>query len=118
MSSEDYIFGGYNALNWNRSSSSIHHPDMFLFTLINPHNIPPTKYKIKPQGKGFIYSAKCSIVFGRGYHDIFISSPNEVDSETNFPCEYIDTTGKGNSTFTGSKKFRVKEIEVYQVTFK
>ena len=36
-------------------------------------------------------------------------------SYTNFPHSYIDTTNKGNNTFTGAKNYTANEIEIFLV---
>jgi len=43
-STEGYVFGGYSILPWDSSREFKDHTEGFLFTLINPHNIPPTIY--------------------------------------------------------------------------
>lgn len=49
IKSKGYLFGGYNPQSWD--SPEIHspsfHPSSFIFTLTNPHGIPPTKYGLK-----------------------------------------------------------------------
>ena len=36
------------------------------------------------------------------------------NSSFEFPVSYIDTTGKGETLFTGAKNFMTEEIEVYK----
>ncbi|KAK8810535.1 hypothetical protein WA158_007110 [Blastocystis sp. Blastoise] len=56
---EDCIFGGYTHVGWDdslavgarkRTDKYIDDPDALLFTLRNPHNIPPTVYKHRHNG--------------------------------------------------------------------
>ena len=89
----------------------------FIFTLTNPHSIPPTKYSIDPQKKQFAIACKEGIAFGNG-SDIYIannSNYSRSSSYTNFPYTYVDSTGKRNNTFTGQFNFTAQEIEVYSV---
>lgn len=48
-STTGFFFGGYTPLPWKSSGGWIEDSTMqsFIFTLKNPHNIPPTKYPIK-----------------------------------------------------------------------
>ena len=119
QSNNGYLFGGYTSISWASSGGSYKNDNAaFLFTLTNPHNIPPTKYAIKPDQVGnavFLFSSY-GPTFGGGY-DIHI--PNGSDSYNssyhNFPHSYNDTTGKGNNTFTGAKNFTTSDIEVFKL---
>jgi hypothetical protein len=46
--SKQYLFGGYTSTSWKNTNETIwdNDPSAFLFTLINPHEIPPTKNMI------------------------------------------------------------------------
>ncbi|CAF4311702.1 unnamed protein product, partial [Rotaria sordida] len=47
QSNNNYLFGGYTAIPWTSEGDSYKNDTTaFLFTLTNPHNIPPTKYLI------------------------------------------------------------------------
>eukprot|EP00026_Physarum_polycephalum_P012036 Phypoly_transcript_12302.p1 GENE.Phypoly_transcript_12302~~Phypoly_transcript_12302.p1 ORF type:complete len:304 (+),score=42.08 Phypoly_transcript_12302:65-913(+) len=48
-SSTGFIFGGFTPLPWTPFPLPPYyaHPEMFIFTLFNPHNIPPTRFYIK-----------------------------------------------------------------------
>lgn len=115
---DGYMFGGYTPVSWDSASNAYKtHLDCFLFTLSNPHNIPPTKYNINPR---YNFGIFCSIVYGPifgGGHDIvvFTNSNQNNSNYTNFPNSYVDTTGKGNLTFTGTNNFITNEIEVFSV---
>jgi hypothetical protein len=112
-----YTFGGYSPISWDSSNNYKTHPDCFIFTLTNPHGIPPTKYTLKPgDTKAVKGEPNSGVIFGSG-HDIHVYSNSHAESTSNttFPESYVDTTGKGNGTFTGSRYFTAKEIEVYSV---
>jgi len=117
-SSQGYLFGGYAAQPWNSNYGYLNAPGPFIFTLTNPHMIPPTKYSIKSSDSGnHMYgSPDCGPAFGGG-HDICISNQSNANtsSYTNFPYTYQDTTEKGNNTFTGQKNFQTADIEVFSV---
>ncbi|CAF1380556.1 unnamed protein product [Adineta steineri] len=119
QSSNNYIFGGYTSVSWTSSQKYQNDSAAFLFTLTNPHDIPPTKYNNKSffHGIDAIYDDSGSgPTFGNG-SDIYISdSSNNINSSyTNFPTAYYDTTGEGNNTFTGAKNFTTSDIEVFKL---
>ncbi|CAF1402277.1 unnamed protein product [Adineta steineri] len=117
-SNNNCIFGGYTVVPWTSNSQCKADRTAFLFTLINPHNIPPTKYIIRSDRAAYAvyHNNSYGAIFGGGY-DIHVSdnSNKNNSSSTDFPHSYIDTTGKGNNTFTGAKNFTTFEVEVYKV---
>ena len=116
-SSEGHIFGGSSSLAWKSSGGWIVDPEAYIYTMKNPHNIPPTKYPA--EGGGNIYHGSANLPqFGKG-HDIRLveysntNKTNGNNSYFNFPSSFKDTTGFGDSTFTGQKYFFIKDFEVY-----
>jgi hypothetical protein len=94
----------------------------FIFTLKNPHNIPPSKFNI--QKNWLDHSICCDINLGPifGCNDIRIENDCNIKSNSfgyyDFkPGEYCfdDTTGKKRMLFTGSSKYKVEEIEVFKI---
>jgi hypothetical protein len=116
--SNDYLFGGYAPIDWESCYTWKNHPDAFIFTLHNPHGIPPTRYFLKSPGDAAIFCGFCGPSFGAPDSDIFIEFDPNIRSANyiNFPHSFKDTTGKAASTFTGTKNFRVSEILVYSVS--
>ncbi len=86
----------------------------FLFTLTNPHNIPPTKYPINPDKAGnAVYHFHA---YGPSFGDnADIQVVNNSNATNQFPILYTDTTGKGNKTFTGEQDFTTCDIEVFKL---
>ena len=117
---KDSIFGGYTSLAWSNNGSYRPDPQAFIFTLKNIHNSEPTKFNAKSEKEGVYHDSNYGPTFGEAC-DIYICSDFlNSDSSTDFPCRYVDTLGKGKSIFTGdfnnnNAKFRLKEIEVFQV---
>jgi len=116
-SNNGWLFGGYTTVSWNQSGRFVQDSQSFLFTLTNPHNIPPTKYPISNAGTdNAIYcSSDYGPTFGGG-HDIYIASfaNTNTGNYCNFPSSYQDTTGRGNATFTGQRNgWTVSDIEVF-----
>ena len=111
----DHLFGGYTSISWSsRQAYAADANDPFLFTLTNPHGIPPTKYEIKLRNHAIYDHANYGPTFGAGF-DLCVKGPSETNSFS-FPHSYVDTTKKGFGTFTGERNFQMKDIEVYQRT--
>jgi hypothetical protein len=115
VSTPGCLFGGYTSIHWDNTGTYKSSADSFLFTLSNPHKIPPTKYHTQSGANVYCHSLY-GPTFGTG-HDLHIcnNSNTSNSSYTNFPSTYIDTTGHGQSTFAGSYHFQTNDIEVYQV---
>jgi hypothetical protein len=117
-STNGYLFGGFTPLNWDSTTNtSKNHAEGFIFTLTNPHNIPPTKYPRNPQNTCAIY---CDASYGPTFGgDICVATNSNQGSVsyTNFTGVhgYTDTTGKGQNTFAGAGIFTTNEIEVFSV---
>jgi hypothetical protein len=84
--------------------------------LINPHHIPPTKYPINPgnTGNAVYHVSSHGPFFGTGAFYLSNNS-NFTNSSIGFSSVYTDTTGKGNTTFTGAAGFVPSDIEVFQL---
>jgi len=113
-----WLFGGFASKSWKPTGDNQADESAFIFTLTNPHSIPPTKYTLKNDKIQF--SIYCSNSYGAtfgGGNDIYVSdnSNQNYSSHINFPHTYNDTTNKGKTTFTGSFRFTTKDIEVYSV---
>jgi len=115
-SSFPHIFGGYAPEPWSSNNTTSSHVDTFIFTLSNPHGLPPTRYFLFP-GKVAQYNYigyGCSF----GQWDIWVASNSDEHNKSysNFPASFVDTTGFGEKTFTGDKYFQFGEIVVFSVS--
>ncbi|CAF0958556.1 unnamed protein product [Adineta steineri] len=118
QSNNNYIFGGYTSIAWTSSQKYQNDETAFLFTLTNPHNIPPTKYTIRSDHTTHaIYDdSRCGPRFGSGTDICIYDSNNSNNFRCSiYPLSYDDTTGKGNKTFTGANWFTISEIEVFKL---
>jgi len=119
QSNNNYLFGGYTSVAWTSSGSWTIDPNAFLFTLTNPNDIPPTRYPVQPsKTQHTVYhSGGYGPTFGAS-HDLHISSNSNSNNScsTRFPSTYTDTTGRGNTTFTGNLNFTASDIEVFKLT--
>ncbi len=112
-----YLFGGYTTANWENIKKDLWTTDKsaFLFTLINPYRIPPTKYPVESSGNCATRSwSGYGPTFGKFDICIHPYSNQNPNSNICFPKNYHDTTGKGVNTFTGTQRFQTSEIEVYK----
>jgi hypothetical protein len=127
------IFGGFTPLTWNSWVSNRRQPDeskykkrdsnmkSFLFTLKNPHNIPPRRFALKFREKDQAIScySERGPCFGYGPPDLMIYDEcNTVHYNcTSLGGTYINDTGLSNNiVFTGSGGFQVEDIEVFKIT--
>ncbi|CAF4367914.1 unnamed protein product [Rotaria sp. Silwood2] len=118
QSDNDSLFGGYTSVPWTSSDSKANDTTAFLFTLINPYDIPPTKYSINHDeaGNAAEHRSNGDPTFETGY-DIYLSDGwnSNHASYTKFPCSHLDTTGMGNNTSTGARNFIVSDFEVFKL---
>ena len=107
------LFGGFTTVSWSINNEWYRDPLGFLFTLVNPHNLPPTKFVLKDSKSTShaVSFSKNGITFGE--QDLCI---NGNKGFTNFPNLYGDVTGKRHETFTGQSDFYITDIEIYQPT--
>jgi hypothetical protein len=116
------IFGGFTPVEWeSRSSFPSHKEDdslkSFLFTLKNPHNIPPRRFALKAKWKHTAIG--CNSRDGPCFYGGIIVSDNCNPSTSNsyIGNYYINDTGlDGGIVCTGSQYFKAREIEVFEIT--
>jgi len=118
QSLDDYLFGGYTSISWNFHQgikSGVIDQTAFLFTLTNPHGISPTKYLVKSGGEHAVVPNAMGPTFGQ--YDICVYPNSNLNSQSfiKFPTYFIDSTGKGYLTFTGSTNFTTTDIEIYRL---
>ncbi|KAL9951570.1 hypothetical protein ACROYT_G044254 [Oculina patagonica] len=116
-STGNYIFGGYTDQHWDSSGAWKSAPDSFLFSLVNPSGLPPTKMPLiaGQEGNAIIGNSSYGPIFGSG-HDLLIgNAPNKSNN-----CSvYLNSTyqcpaGQDANTFlAGNGNFRVSEMEVF-----
>lgn len=121
---EGNIFGGYTPVEWESPKGHCHKSDesakSFLFTLKNPHKSPPRRFTLKTEEKR--RAINCFPWRGPGFGhgcDLFVSHNcnSNDDSVSSLGQTYTnDTKIDGRIFFTGSHNFRVKEIEVFEIS--
>jgi hypothetical protein len=117
------VFGGVTPLRWDSPEECDWPSDdsvkSFLFTLKNPHNTCPRKFALKAEEKQMAIKCDSDVgpCFGDGEVEISDNCNANTDSYTSLGYSYINDTGlDGDSVFTGSGDFTVKEIEVFEIT--
>ena len=119
---EGWVFGGYASESWEARKKRWwdgwkRAPGSFLFTITNPHGIPPTKYECTRLDRAMQCGADCGLVFGGC--DMVVNSSIKGTHYTRFPVSYADTTGMGSATFTRGTEntayFTPHQVEVYSV---
>jgi hypothetical protein len=122
------IFGGFTPLSRERSTNPDpkktqmaydHTRKSFLFTLVNPHNLPPTKFPMRiDAGNGAILYNNNNGPYFRNLilRDNCNTRPGNIAqfAMENLQDLYLNHTGVGGDTvFTGSRNFTVSEVEVF-----
>jgi hypothetical protein len=111
-----YLFGGYASVSWKSKLLDCQYeraPGSFIFTLYNPHGIPPTKYSLNNANSECAVFHNDAPSFGGMDIEIEANCNTNNNSHAFFPYSYNDTTGKSRETFTGSKYFEVEDIELF-----
>jgi hypothetical protein len=117
------IFGGLTPVRWEsrelrwdwKAGASL---KSFLFTPKNPHNILAPKFALTAGNKDealFCYSCR-----DPHFRDICVDDNCKAHTDSficDFGTSYANDTGLGGEMFfTGSMCFKVKEIEVFDIT--
>jgi hypothetical protein len=110
------ICGGFTPAEWDSSNKDKADPSLksFIFTLKNPHNVPARRFALKAERKDkAIY---CNSEGGPNFCDMRVYG-NYTNTVTKFfGSSYTNDTGlNGETFFTGSRDFQVKEIEVFKI---
>jgi hypothetical protein len=132
LDTDGNIFGGFTPVEWESSRKGKRKKDpeepfdkadrsleSFILTLKNPHNFPPRRFTLKEEKKE--EAIHCDSNCGPHFGDIMITdncNANADSSTSNFGKSYTNDTTLAyeKSFFTGCSKFKVKEIEVFEVS--
>jgi hypothetical protein len=119
LSTNDCIFGGYTPLAWSSRDEYVSDPSLksFVFTIKNPHNLPPTIFKQQRETDAIHPYSSRGPVFGSG-HTLSVCDQCHTSnsSYSNFGGTYANDTGiAGTQVLAGPQSFTVEEIEVFEV---
>jgi hypothetical protein len=114
-----FICGGYNSESWEAGTRDSVAAGAFVFSLTNPAGTEPTKYVVEDPTKVAVFNSSR----GRSYGPWFTGSSGGYlgcvfgvgQSFSQFPDNYVDTTGRGHATFTGFRYFTLDKMEVWSV---
>jgi uncharacterized coiled-coil protein SlyX len=115
-----FVFGGFTPVEWDSTTGDWKSDDSlksFLFTLKNPHNIPARKFALKAEEKH--KAIWCHSKCGPWFYAIAVSNNCNTNTSSwiDLGDNYTNDTGlDGRIVFTGSHCFKVKEIEVFEIT--
>jgi hypothetical protein len=122
-----WIFGSYTHCKWpNNEWATDSSAKSFLFTLKNPHNIPPRRFAMKAGQEKFAsyfrenrndivwigYSGAIALTSGCNQNS---NSHSRGFADTNANSTFANDSGHdGMTLFTGSETYTVKELEVFE----
>jgi small GTP-binding protein len=116
------VFGCFAFPSWESSFFSKRKSDPtsdgFLFTLKNPHNLPPQRFRLTRGQQSSAIKVSSRICSCFGDDDLFICGGCDANPSHSrgFGSTYENTTGiDGRLVFAGSDTFIVDEIEVYWI---
>jgi hypothetical protein len=127
LDTDGNVFGGFTPVEWESSGGKYKGDDSlrsFLFTLRNPHGVPPRTFALKAEKKqNAIY---CNSAYGPRFGggsgaDIYVSDNCNTnrDSYTRIGTHWSDSKYANDTAFeyffTGAEKFTVKEIKVFEI---
>jgi len=106
------IFGGYNPVPWSSQTGYSNGRDSFLFSLVNIYNTAPIQLSNINESGGVYNHIKYLSTFGRG-HDLRLASDCDINESSSNNFNSYENTTNQQYLLTGSRKFRVDEVEVF-----
>jgi hypothetical protein len=121
LSTNDCIFGGYTPVPWRSRDTAV--PDTsltsFIFTITNPHNLPPKIFKQKCAENAIFDHESYGPRFGGSTADLSVFGEFWLPHNFTYSIlgtAYTNDTGiAGNKVLTGDQTFTAKEIEVFEL---
>jgi hypothetical protein len=112
------IFGGFTPVPWENDGGGKADDSRysFLFTIKNPHNVPPRKFRLRDDTA--VFAIVCRPHWGPVFSGVkIVSDCNTKDNDAGgLGNTYANDTGLDGTTFlTGKPNFRVVEIEVFEI---
>jgi hypothetical protein len=117
------VFGGFTPVKWESGNTYKGDDSLrsFLFTLRNPHGVPPRKFALKAEGKQWaIYcgSTDCA-VFGNTDIHVRDNCNRHRISYTWIGTRWSDRPYTNDTAFedflTGAREFTLKEIKIFEI---
>jgi hypothetical protein len=121
------IFGGFTPVKWESRAWTGNWRDIakadesqksFIFSLKNPRNFPAKRFALKREARH--HAIECASNTGPRFWDFNISDNCNANNDSyahGFGQTYTKDPGLDENTFlTGAQTFKVKEIEVFEMT--
>ncbi|KAL9954723.1 hypothetical protein ACROYT_G042296 [Oculina patagonica] len=116
VKSGNNIFGGFTEVPWKSQRGYTACRDAFLFSMVNPHGLGPTKMRLRNERQQYAISFHSSRgpTFGAGF-DLLISdnANTNISSYSNLGDTYECPPGQQSTFFTGGPSFTVTNYEVF-----
>ncbi|KAK8800692.1 hypothetical protein WA158_000017 [Blastocystis sp. Blastoise] len=121
---KECIFGGFTKVSWTSYVNVVRDPDAYIFTLKNPHDIPPSRF-FPNEGELTVEMSPSSLPIFGNYRVTDLALYNHCNRErggcTDFRGDgaYDNTTTVSNRLFVNSAGmgesnfFKVEELEIY-----
>jgi hypothetical protein len=122
-----WIFGGYAHCKWPECGWE-RDPSLksFLFTLKNPHNIPPRRFEMRKSDQDYVLALSGSPAYlvWMGWMGAIALAPACNENATSNNLGFADSNQTstfendsghdGKTLFTGSERYTVKEVEIFE----
>ncbi|KAL9954724.1 hypothetical protein ACROYT_G042297 [Oculina patagonica] len=119
VKSGNNIFGGFTEVPWKSQGKWTRCRGAFLFSMVNPHGLGPTKMPLKSQvqQQAIYCHSSYGPTFGGG-HDLHISNDasTNTSSRSNLGDTYKCPPGQQRTFFTGVTNFTVTNYEVFGIS--
>jgi hypothetical protein len=117
------IFGGFTPVKCESGRSGKYEGDdslrSFLFTLRNPHCVPPRKFALKAERKQFAIYCNSAYCAAFGHITVSDNCNAKRNRVTRIGTHWRNSTYANDTAFeyflTGAEYFTVKEIEVFEI---
>jgi hypothetical protein len=115
LSTDGSIFGGYTPVVWNSRDAWVEDSSLksFLFTIKNPHNVPPHIFPQQQQAHAILDYSSYGPTFGYGA-DLYVCDKCQSSNSSYSTIGQTyknDTKIEGNAVLTSSQNFTVKELK-------
>lgn len=116
-STSGHLFGGFSTEPFNSNVGFVTDSTAFLYTLTNPHGVPPTKIPCTSPGNAIYGHPSYNATYGTNNDLYIVNNANQSSCTTNLGNNtYRDPTGRGSTLFTGqSNNWTVAEMLAFQV---
>ncbi|KAL9962007.1 hypothetical protein ACROYT_G031059 [Oculina patagonica] len=116
INKEQYVFGGYTNIPWERSGGYTSTSNAFMFSLRNKEGLGPFKSMLTNPSRAIYRHSSYGPTFGGG-HDIYIgdNANSNTNSYTYFGVSYSLPSGVQDrfTILAGTYKFTPDEVEVF-----